>query len=71
MLCDYTKFAIDSLQALDELRRDDKITISPADKKRMTVVMDTGTYEGKAHALLNDSSMLSLTSILWNVTKPS
>lgn len=55
-LCNHTKFAIDSLQALAELQRNDKVTISPAGKGRVTVVMDNETYESKAQALWNDSS---------------
>ncbi|XP_039189356.1 uncharacterized protein LOC120303718 [Crotalus tigris] len=44
----------DETQALRQLKRDDSIVILPADKGRMTVVMDKTLYTTKALKLLND-----------------
>ena len=42
--------------ALSELRKDNKITILPADKGRATVVLDAGKYDPKVSALLVDTN---------------
>ena len=41
-------------EALNSLARDDSITILPADKGRMTVVLNTTDYKTKAKTLLSD-----------------
>ena len=40
--------------ALFELKKDQNITILPADKGRATVILDATTYDDKINALLND-----------------
>ena len=42
--------------ALSELRKDNKITILPADKGRATVVLDADKYDQKVSALLEDTN---------------
>lgn len=43
--------------AINTLKKDNTITIIPADKGRMTVVLDTDTYEEQMTTLLADSDM--------------
>ena len=44
----------DERQALKRLKTDENIVILPADKGRMTVVMDKTDYYDKMDALVND-----------------
>ena len=44
----------DEQQALKRLKNDSNIVILPADKGRVTVVMDKADYFGKMNALVND-----------------
>jgi hypothetical protein len=41
---------------LKDLKNDDDVIILPADKGRMTVVMDKSDYTNKAKALINDTN---------------
>ena len=41
-------------EALTDLRKDDKIMVFAADKRRVTVVMDKQSYLDKCRELLND-----------------
>jgi hypothetical protein len=41
---------------LEDLKKDDDIVILPADKGRMTVVMDKLDYTNKAKTLINDTN---------------
>ena len=41
-------------EALDGLRKDEKIIVLPADKGRVTVVMDKQSYVDKCQELLGD-----------------
>ena len=43
-------------EALEDLKKDDDIVILPADKGRMTVVMDKSDYTNKAKTLINDTN---------------
>ena len=43
-------------EALEDLKKDDDIVILPADKRRMTVVMDKSDYTNKAKTLINDTN---------------
>ena len=44
-------------EALDGLRKDDKIIVLPADKGRVTVVMDKQSYLDKCQGLLKDEKI--------------
>ena len=44
----------DEMKSIDNLRKDDSITILPADKGRVTVVMNKKEYENKCKQLLGD-----------------
>ena len=48
-------FTNEELQAMKDLKSDDEIIILPADKGRMTVVMNKSYYIDKANNLLQDS----------------
>jgi hypothetical protein len=43
-------------EALEDLKKDDDIVILPADKGRMTVVMDKSDYTNKSKTLINDTN---------------
>ena len=53
----YNTLSKDEQQAMDNLKHDSNIVILPADKGRMTVVMDKPDYIDKAKALLNDTNI--------------
>ena len=44
----------DEIESIDNLRKDDSIMILPADKGRVTVVMNKKEYEDKCKQLLGD-----------------
>ena len=46
-------------QALNDLKKDNNIVILPADKGKITVVLDTKTYEDKVNDLLSDGKTYS------------
>ena len=53
-------------QAIKDLKKDNNIVILPADKGKITVVLDSSTYEEKVNALLSDTNSrptLNLTRI--------
>ena len=52
----YNTLSKDEKQAMDNLKHDSNIVILPADKGRMTVVLDKPDYINKAKALLNDTN---------------
>ena len=46
-------------QAIKDLKKDNNIVILPADKGKITVVLDSNTYEEKVNALLSDNKNYS------------
>ena len=74
----------DEMKAMRELARDEDIVVLPADKSRLTVVMDRSDYSTKVQALLDDcdtyqpvakdpTSVLErrMNSVLWRLKKKS
>ena len=46
-------------QAINDLKKDQNIIVLPADKGKITVVLDTETYESKVNDLLSDEKTYS------------
>ena len=52
--------SLEELKALQELKRDQELSILPADKGRCTVVLDRSEYENKIQKLLEDKKTYEL-----------